>query len=221
MRVINKAKPQFSEGSLIILNPTIMRTLKTILITAAIGTGMLISGGNSFATDAVTVSTNNTAKKVKVAVSQPTLYDISVRVADDKGYVIHHENIKAKTRFGKVYDLSNLDDGIYTITSSSELVSTTKKIKVEGSSTREIGIETTHKPHFELKDKHLQIQLLNQDRESIKISIDGFETIHQESYAGNDQVFAKILDVSSLPRGEYSAEVKVGKKSHYHRFKIK
>jgi hypothetical protein len=195
--------------------------MKTILITAAIGTGMLISGGNSFATDAVTVSTNNTNKNVKVTVMQPKLFDISVRVADDKGYIIHHENIKAKTTFGKVYDLSNMEDGIYTITSSSALVSTTKKIKVEGSSTSEIGEETTYKPHFALKDNYLKIQLLNEDRENIEISIDGFETIHHERYAGKDPVFGKMLDVSSLPRGEYSAEVKVGRKSYYHRFKIK
>jgi hypothetical protein len=195
--------------------------MKTIVMTAAIGAGMLISGGNSFATDAVTVSTNNTSKKVKVSVTQPRLFDISVRVADDKGYIIHHDNIKAETKFGKVYDLSNLENGIYTISSSSGLITTTKKIEVEGSSTREIGEETTYKPYFVLKNNYLEIQLLNREQENIEITIDGFETIHHERYAGNNQVFGKKLDVSSLPRGEYSAEVKVGKKSHYHRFKIK
>jgi len=198
-----------------------MRKMKAFLITAAIGAGSLITGGNSFATDAVTVTTNNTNKHVKVTVSQPMLHDITVRVADDKGYIIHHEDIKAKTMFGKVYDLSNLDDGIYTITSSSGLVTTTKKIKVEGSSTREIGEVTTHKPLIVLKDNYLKIQFLNQDQENIEITVDGFETIHHESHAGNDMVFGKMLDVSELPRGEYSAEVKVGKNSYYQRFKIK
>ena len=203
------------------LNHTIMRIMKKILISATIVTVFLISGENSYATDAVTVSTDNTTRKVKVAVTKPALYDISVRVEDDRGLIIHHENIRAKTRFGKVYDLSNLENGIYTITSSDGLVTTTRTIEVEGSATRQIGEETTHKPLFVLKDNYLKIQLLNQDRQNIEIKVEGFETIHHDSHAGNDLVFAKALDISSLPKGEYAAEVKVGKKSHLHRFKIK
>jgi hypothetical protein len=198
-----------------------MRTLKAIVMTATIGAGSLITGGNTFATDAVTVSTNNSQKRVKVTVSQPRLHDISVSVADEKGYLIYHDNIKAETKYGRVFDLSNLDDGIYTVTSSNQLVSTVKKIKVEGSSTREIGEETIHKPLIVLKDNYLRVQLLNQNQEDIEITIDGFETIYQESQAGNELVFGKMLDVSELPRGEYSAMVKVGKNSYSHRFKIR
>jgi hypothetical protein len=192
--------------------------MKAILITATIGAGSVITGGSAFATDAVTVSTNNTDKKVKVIVSQPRLQDISVDVTDDKGYSIYQEDIRAKTTYGKVYDLSNLDEGIYTITASGELVTTTRKIKVEGSSATEISCKTSFRPFIMLKDNYLKVQFFNQNQENIEFTVEGSGTIYHQSKPGDELVFGEMLDVSKMPAGKYFARVNVGIKSYYYSF---
>ena len=195
-----------------------MNTMKALLVLATIGISSLITAGNAFATDAVTVSTNSTNKKVKVEVIKPKLQDISVYIADAKGIIIYKENIQAKTTYGKVFDLSNLGDGIYTFTSSGEYVTTTKKIMVEGSSAREINKEVTYKPVISLKDNYLKVHFFNKDQEDIEFTVEGSGLIYHDSKAGNDIVYGEMLDVSKMPNGKYFAKVKVGNKSYYHQF---
>jgi hypothetical protein len=196
-----------------------MRTIKSVLITTTIGVSSLFITGNAFATDAVTVSTSDTEKKVKVQVIEPRLQDISVHVANDQGTVIYQEDIRASTTYGKVYDLSDLEDGVYTFTSDGEIITTTKKIQVEGSTAREISKEATYKPVFTLKDNLLKVNYFNKGQENIEFMIEASGNIFHESKGGNDIVYGKMLDVTRMPPGNYYARLKVGNKEYYHSFK--
>jgi len=195
-----------------------MRTIKAVLFTATVGVSSVLIGGNAFATDAVTVSTSNTEKKVKVQVVEPKLQDISVSVANVEGKIIYQEDIRANTTYGKVYDLSKLEDGIYTFTSDGEHITTTKKIMVEGSSATEISKEATYRPVITLKDNYLRVHYFNKGQEDIKFSIEGSGDIFHESKGGNDIVYGKMLDVSKMPPGNYYAKLKVGNQEYYQSF---
>ncbi len=197
-----------------------MRTIKAVLFTASIGVSSLLTGGNVFATDAVTVSTSNTEKKIKVQVVEPRLQDISVYVSDAEGNIIYQEDIRASTTYGKVYDFSDLQDGVYTFTSNGEYITTTKRIMVEGSSAREISKEASYKPVITLKDSYLKVNYFNENQEDIEFSIEGSGSgnIFHESKGGNDIVYGKMLDVSKMPAGKYYARLKVGNKEYYQSF---
>ena len=195
-----------------------MRTMNTVLVTATIGVSSLLLGGNAFATDAVTVSPSSTEAKVKVQVAEPRLQDISVYVADAEGKVIYQEEIQARTTYGKVYDLSNLDEGIYTFTSIGDYITTTKKIKVGESSAIELSKEAKYKPVISLKDNYLRVNYFNKDQDDIEFSIESSGAIFHESDGGNDIVYGKMLDVSKMPPGEYVARLKVGNKDYHHYF---
>jgi hypothetical protein len=193
--------------------------MKTALLTTAIGVCSLILGENARATDAVTVSTSTTEKKVRVQVAEPRLQDISVYVTNEDGNIIYQEDIRASTTYAKVYDLSKLDDGIYTFTSSGELITTTKEIKVEGSSTTELSREAEYQPYIYVKDNHLRVNYFNKNQEDIEFSIVSSKAIFHESKEGNDIAYGKLLDISNMPSGEYFARLKVGNKQYYHAFK--
>ena len=195
-----------------------MRTMKAVLVTATLGVGSLLVGESAFATDAVTVSTSNTEKKVTVQVLEPRLQDISVQVADAEGKVFYQEDIRARTTYGKVYDLSRLEDGVYTFTSDGEYISTTKKIKVEGSTAREISSEATYKPVITMKGDYLKVHYFNKGKEDIEFTIEGSGEIFHESDGGNEVVYGEMLDVSRMPSGNYFARLKVGNKEFYHSF---
>jgi hypothetical protein len=195
-----------------------MRTMKSVLVTATVGVSSLLFGGNAFATDGVTVSPSNTEAKVKVQVAEPRMQDISVYVADAEGKIVYQEDIKAMTTYGKTYDLSELDDGIYTFTSSGDFISTTKKIKVEGSSAIEISKEASYKPVISLKDKYLRVNYFNKAGEDIEFSIEGSGGIFHEGNRSNDIAYGEMLDVSKMPKGNYYAKLKVGNKEYFHHF---
>jgi len=195
-----------------------MRTMKSVLITASVGVSTLFLGGNAFATDDVSVSPSSTEAKVKVQVVEPRLQDISVYVADAEGTIVYQEDIKARTTYGKTYDLSDLDDGIYTFTSSGDYITTTKQIKVEGSSATELSKEATYKPVIVLKDNYLKVNYFNKAQEDIEFSIEGSGEIFHEGKMSNDIAYGKMLDVSGMPAGKYYAKLKVGNKDYYHSF---
>lgn len=195
-----------------------MRTMKAVLVTATLGVGSLLVGESAFATDAVTMSTSETEKTVKVQVIEPRLQDISVHVADAEGKVIYQENIRARTTYGKVYDLSNLEDGVYTFTSDGEYISTTKKIEVEGSTAKEISKEATYKPVITLKGDYLKVNYFNKGQEDIEFSIEGSGEIFHESDGSNEVAYGEMLDVSQMPSGNYYARLKIGNKEYYHSF---
>jgi hypothetical protein len=195
-----------------------MRTINAVLITATVGVSSLLLGGNAFATDGVTVSPSSTEAKVKVQVAEPRMQDISVYVADAEGTIIYQEDIQARTTYGKVYDLSELDDGIYTFTSRGEYITTTKKIKVEGSSARELSKEATYKPVISLEDNYLKVNYFNKNQEDIEFSIESSGTVFHESDVNNDIAYGKMLNVSKMPPGKYYAKLKVGNKDYYHQF---
>lgn len=195
-----------------------MRTMKAVLVTATLGVGSLLVGESAFATDAVTMSTSETEKTVKVQVIEPRLQDISVHVADAEGKVIYQEDIRARTTYGKVYDLSNLEDGVYTFTSDGEYISTTKKIEVEGSTAKEISKEATYKPVITLKGDYLKVNYFNKGQEDIEFSIEGSGEIFHESDGSNEVAYGEMLDVSQMPSGNYYARLKIGNKEYYHSF---
>ena len=117
-----------------------------------------------------------------------------------------------------MYDLSDLEDGTYTFTSTDEYITTTKKIKVEGSSAMEISKEATYRPVFLIKDKYLKVQFYNQNKEDIEFTVESSGTLFHENKAGNDPVFGAMLDVSKMPKGKYYARMKVGNKDYYYPF---
>jgi hypothetical protein len=192
--------------------------MKSVLITVTVGVSTLLLGGYAYATDGVTISPSITEAKVKVRVVQPKLQDILVYVKDDKGDVVYHENIKARTTYGKTYDLSNLDDGIYTFTSQGEYVTTTKKIEVEGSSAREISKEASFQPVITLKDNYLKVNYFNKAQEDIQLSVEGSREIFHKSNGNNAFHYGKMLDISKMHTGNYFVKMKVGKKEYYHQF---
>ncbi len=195
-----------------------MRTMKSALVTVTIGVSSLLLGGNALATDGVSVSPSSTEARVKVQVAEPRMQDISVYVSDAEGTIVYQEDIQAKTTYGKTYDLSNLEDGIYTFTSSGDYITTTKQIRVEGSSATELSKEATYKPVMVVKGNYLKVNYFNKGQEYIEFSIEGSGDIFHEGIRSNDVAYGQILDVSEMPTGKYYAKLKVGNKDYYHLF---
>lgn len=196
-----------------------MKTIKLLFISAIVGISSFVFSGNAsaFFIDLVPVDIPD---KAVVRLVAPKNYTASIYIAGPKGDLLLEESITLDEASTRLYDFTNLDNGIYTFHSSDEQSTTTKRIKVEGSSIEILSKEVEFKPIFNINDKSLSVSYLNNGSEDIEFIIEDKYSSFYQIDEGNEISFSKQLDISRLPRGEYYALMNVGGKQHYHNFKV-
>jgi hypothetical protein len=197
-----------------------MKTMKGIFWASAMGLGSILLCSNALATDFLSVYPSSKEKTVKVEVKPSTLKDASISLSSMKGNVLHNESIKARTAYGKVYDFSKLEDGIYTFYSESDYVTTIKQVQVEKASVKILSTEVEYSPVFVLKNQMLAVNFFNKDLEDMEFSIENNAAVFYENEEGNNISFQKMLNISQMPPGEYYATLKVGGRTFGHTFTV-
>ena len=195
-----------------------MKTIKSLLAVSVLGFSTVLFAGNAY--DFLEVIPLNMMDKAVVKVVFPKYQNTSIYVADPEGSIIHRETIKKGSSTAKIYNFSNLDDGIYTFYSITEQVNITKKIMVNNSSIEVISNEVEYKPVFIIKDNHLLVNYLNLEQEEIEMVIYNSNAELYRSTEGNSEVYQKKFHFSHHERGEYFAKITVGRKNYTHSFDI-
>ena len=195
-----------------------MKTINSLFAVAVLGLSTILFAGNAYAF--LEVIPMNTMDKAAVHVVVPKNQNSSIYISDPEGRIIHRETIKSSSSNGKVYNFSNLDEGVYTFYSETDHANFTKKVKVENSSVEVISNEVEYKPAFIVEDEKLMVNYLNLDQEKIKMAVYSSYADYYNSTEGNSKVFQKKFDISGLDSGEYFAMIKVGDKNFIHNFNI-
>jgi hypothetical protein len=196
-----------------------MKTIKLLFISAVVGISSFVLSGNALAffTDLVPVDIPD---KAVVELVAPNNLTALINIANPKGDIFYNESVTMSDALTRYYDFTNLKGGIYTFYSSEEYSTTTKKIRVEGSSVEILSKEVDYKPVFSVKGKHLNVNYFNKKMEEIEFVIDGkYDNFYQDN-EGNTISFGKQFDISKLPRGVYYALMNVGGKQYYHKFNV-
>jgi hypothetical protein len=154
-----------------------------------------------------------------VQVTSPANTTASIYVYDSEGTVLHSDLISPEASI-KVYDFSDLRDGIYTFESRSELMNITRKIGVEDSKVEILSKETEFKPYFSIEENELKVNFLNQDQKDVEFSIENALGVYYQGLEGDKTNFSKKYDISNLWLGYYYAKLKVGGKTYYHYFNV-
>jgi hypothetical protein len=133
--------------------------------------------------------------------------------------MLHSDEISSDATT-KVYDFSNLRDGIYTFESKSENMNITKKIGVEGSKVEILSKESEFKPIFSVENDELRVNFLNQNMEDVEFSIESTAEVFYQENEGNEMNFQKKFNISNLWLGDYYAKLKVAGNTYYHYFNV-
>jgi hypothetical protein len=197
-----------------------MKTMKTLMTMLSIGVSAVIYNSNAYAGDVMNVTPRGPEKKAIVSLRAPALEEATLFVTNMDGNVIHNEDIQSRTSYGKVYDFSNLENGIYTIISHSAYLTTIKEVKVDRDHIEVVSEEVEYKPVFLVKEDAISVNYFNQDADEISFSIESGNTVFYEHTEGRDIAFKKMLDTSQMPRGEYHATLKAGGRTYSQYFKI-
>jgi len=196
-----------------------MKTIKSLFVVAVFSLSTICFAGNG--DTFLEVIPLNKMDKANVQVVVPNNQRTFIYITDPESRVILQETIKKGSSTAKIYDFSNVDDGIYTLNSKTDQANVTKTIMVENSSIKVISSEVEYKPAFIIKENSLLVNYLNLEQEEIEMVIyNSYNTEFYKSTEGNSQVFQKKFDVSNMERGEYFAMIKVSGKNYIHSFNI-
>jgi hypothetical protein len=181
-----------------------MKTTKSIFGTMAMSIVAMFLTANLFADVYLYVRPLEASKKALVELSIPIRNEVSIYVFDNKGELIHHENIKKGSSYKRIYDFSEVETGRYTIISDSKYLKVTKKINVNENSIDVVSTEYVHRPVFTVKDDVLSINYLNTTQSDVKISIEDSDKIYYKGNMSSGAVFKKSFDLKKLLPGKYT-----------------
>lgn len=144
--------------------------------------------------------------------------DITIRIFDEAGLNLLNEKIEVNRTFSKSYDLSNMPNGIYEV-EIEDNISFRKYFVITTSDTIEImeNVEQkVFKPIVVLEESLLKLNLLNLGSGDVELSLSNKigEEIYTEKIE-NTIAIHKGFDLSKLPSGDYSVEVKTEGKYFY------
>lgn len=161
------------------------------------------------------------ADRVLVAMENDVPAPMEVSVTDKDGRLVFFKNVRRPNMdYKKIYDLSALEDGLYSLTINTNNVRAQRTVELKDDKVLVGDLRHAYDPFFIFDNNTLKFSYLNFDQENFS-----FILYHQESEVyrtslGNAFALTKGFDLSSLDRGNYEAVIVSGNKQYLHNLSI-
>ncbi|TXD83837.1 hypothetical protein ESY86_07265 [Subsaximicrobium wynnwilliamsii] len=145
-----------------------------------------------------------------------------VSIKNDEGRVIHRETVKRNGDYAKRFDLSDLEDGNYTIELDKDFEIIIKPFKMVSNEVILLSkLQTSiFKPVVRTKKNHLMISKLALNNESLNIELYyNDELIHKDELKGA-KILERIYTLSPSEEGIYVLRMSSGDRTFVERFRI-
>jgi hypothetical protein len=174
----------------------------------------------SFASGDINISSVKESSKAIVEIEVPTQDDVNVSLLDPSGIVIHSDVISKNSEYGKVFDFTKVDDGVYTFVTKTGYITTTKTIELENKSISVLNKEYSYDPIVMFDGDLLKVNFLNKSIEEISISLEDSNKEYFKDQGDNSLTYGKMINIKNLPMGEYTLALTIGDKEYKYRFRI-
>jgi len=154
----------------------------------------------------------------KVTVTQiGVVRDWTAKIRNTTGDILLNEYFNGNKNPGKVFNLENVEPGLYTLTLMDERGEQDSEIEIT-----EEGVICGEKtsffpaPNIRFEDQKLDVSFLNQAKEDVQITIrnNRGDVVFQEEI-GESYLLEKRYDLKELARGNYQLVVQTSRKSYY------
>ena len=143
-------------------------------------------------------------------------------IKDANGSILHSEEVKKKGTLVKTFNLSELENGIYTLELEKDFQIIVKTIKVKNNNVTFLNDaeQLVFKPIVRNKENKLMITKIAFDEEPLKISIYyNNEIIYSETLEG-DKILNRIYSLDKELKGEYKVVSYNNGRSYVNNFKL-
>lgn len=131
--------------------------------------------------------------------------------------------ISGAASFQKLFDLTSLEDGDYTIELTSKKDKTIEKFAIKNHELVSVDGKKEDseklKAFFRVANDKLYVSHMNFDKAALRISIDDkFGTEIYNSALPSESTYSGMFDLTSLPSGEYQVSLVSGNKAYSYEF---
>lgn len=194
-----------------------MKTKMTKILVVALMLGTLVNYANDKNLENITLN----ASKVKIEFKSVKKGQ-SITIKDKFNANVYSQKIKTEGAYSKLFNVSALNNGTYTIELKKEKEIIIKTFKVEGELVTFLKEETkkVHKPVIRTKNELVLISKIDFNNEPLKVAIfyNG-DLILSETVNGYG-VINKIYKLSETKKGDYSVVIKTDGKKYTEDFTI-
>jgi len=161
------------------------------------------------------------AKKVKVAFKN-VKKGHQLTLKNEKGIKLHSEIVSRTGLLTKIFDLSSLSDGVYTIELNKDYEIIVKTIEVKNNIviSNEASKKVILKPVFRNKENILMISKINFHKKPMKIALYFDNEIIYSENLESEEIFNRIYKLDKEIKGEYSVVLNINSRSYSHKFKL-
>ena len=177
-----------------------MKTIKMFVVIAAMAITTI-----STATERPTLNVIKVeGEKVLVAYSNQETAQVALTISDDKGRIVYYKaTSKPINDFRAMYDLTNLEKGLYTFQMKVNGTRISRNVNLYENAISIGEPVLSLAPVFTVKDGFMDITYLNKSQENIQIKIyRGYEMVF-DSGLGDEFVIQNRYNVAKLPSGSY------------------
>ena len=161
------------------------------------------------------------AKKVKVAFKN-VKKGHQLTLKNEKGINLHSETVSRTGLLTKIFDLSSLNDGVYTIELNKDYEIIVKTIEVKNNIviSNEASKKVILKPVFRNKENILMISKINFHKKPMKIALYFDNEIIYSENLESEEIFNRVYKLDKEIKGEYSVVLNINSRSYSHKFKL-
>jgi hypothetical protein len=191
------------------------------LLTAALAAPVLAADGNGVEPKdkfAYSLYAIQGTAKFRLAFENPAGGRVTVQVRDERGRLVHTDQLTGRAQMKRDYDLSALGRGVYTVTVGNGEFTTANRVAVGGAkwSAQPFGAYVSPA----LRDGAAKVAFQGgQDGVSVTVTDQDGEVLYSE-YA-QDQQFARRYQLGHLPKGRYTLAVTGGQTTVEQTYEVK
>ncbi len=142
------------------------------------------------------------SKAYVAAITSPD-FASEVSIITENGEVVYYKKSKAANEFKSILDLSQLNDGMYTVKLKTGKVSTQRNLEINHGKVAVKQLQTKVDPFFAYDGKMLKLTFLNYDQNDVSMLVYNGSKLVGEFKLGDNFNIQRAFDVSNLVKGEF------------------
>lgn len=181
------------------LNNLIMKTKQLVLVLLAFAFTVSVVATEIPKMNVVAL---DESKAYVAAITSPDVAS-EVSIIAENGEVVYYKISKAAREFKSVLNLSQLEDGMYTIKLKTGKVSAQRKLEITQGKVAVKPLQFKMAPYFDYDGNMLRLTYLNYEKNDVSMLVYNGSQLVEEFELGDNFNIQRAFDLSKLAKGEF------------------
>jgi len=142
----------------------------------------------------------------------------TISVVSEQGKLLYQKRLKADSEFKSILNLSELEDGKYTIKLNAGSESVLRVVELNDSKIEVLPVKREIEPFFSYKNDKLIFMYLNSNQDDISMLVYKGSQLLFRTELGNDFKIQRLFDVSGIEKGELNFVLAGADKNYSYNF---